>query len=189
MLYIRGQRDEGCYLGNRQVFLCLTCFIFLDHLTSQNTQFCLSVLCLSVLCLSVCHKKADSFLRKYFSNTGISISPEEISLQDACSFHKKRKIQISNNTNNNEEEENGGDDDDDDDDNNNEEEENSGDDDDNNNEEDENGGGDDDNNNEEEEDNNGTKRRWRRLLVYYILGCYMGESTSISLLYYFHISK
>ena len=186
MLYIRGQRDEGCYLGNRQVFLCLTCFIFLDHLTSQNTQFCLSV-----LCLSVCHKKADSFLRKYFSNTGISISPEEISLQDACSFHKKRKIQISNNTNNNEEEENGGDDDDDD--NNNEEEENSGDDDDNNNEEDENGGGDDDNNNEEEEeeeeDNNGTKRRWRRLLVYYILGCYMGESTSISLLYYFHISK
>ena len=82
----------------------------------------------------LCHKKADSFLRKYFSNTGISISPEEISLQDACSFHKKRKIQISNNTNNNEEEENGGGDDDDD----------------NNNEE------------EEEEDNNGTKRRWRR---------------------------
>ena len=161
MLYIRGQRDEGCYLGNRQVFLCLTCFIFLDHLTSQNTQFCLSV-----LCLSVCHKKADSFLRKYFSNTGISISPEEISLQDACSFHKKRKIQISNNTNNNEEEENGGDDDDDDD-NNNKEDENGGgdDDDDNNNEEEENSGDDDDNNNEEEEeeeDNNGTKRRWRR---------------------------
>ena len=28
-----------------------------------------------------------------------------------------------------------------------------------------------------------------RLLVYYILGCSLGESTSISLLYYFHISK
>ena len=26
----------------------------------------------------LCNKKADSFLRKYFSNTGISISPEEI---------------------------------------------------------------------------------------------------------------
>ena len=77
-----------------------------------------------ILSSVLCHKKADSFLRKYFSNTGISISPEEISLQDACSFHKKRKIQISNNTNYNEEEENGGDDDDDND-NNNEEEENS----------------------------------------------------------------
>ena len=130
----------------------------MDALWPQQSNFLEYPILSSVLCLSVlCHKKADSFLRKYFSNTGISISPEEISLQDACSFHKKRKIQISNNTNNNEEEENSGDDD--------------------------------DNNNEEEEDNNGTKRRWRRLLVYYILGCYMGESTSISLLYYFHISK
>ena len=118
--------------------------------TSNFLEYPILSVCLSSV---LCNKKADSFLRKYFSNTGISISPEEISLQDACSFHKKRKIQISNNTNNNEEEENGGDDDDDD--NNNEEEENSGDDDDNNNEEDENGGGgddDDDNNKEEEEE-------------------------------------
>ena len=96
----------------------------MDALWPQHSNFLEYRILSSVLCLSVlCHKKADSFLRKYFSNTGISISPEEISLQDACSFHKKRKIQISNNTNNNEEEENGGDDDDDDD-NNNEEDQN-----------------------------------------------------------------
>ena len=124
-----------------------------NNLTSQNTQFCpLSSVCLS----SVTKKRTHFSASTYFSNTGIGISPEEISLQDACSFHKKRKIQISNNTNNNEEEENGGDDDDDD--NNNKEDENGGgdDDDDNNNEEEENSGDDDDNNNEEEEeeDNN-----------------------------------
>ena len=113
----------------------------MDALWPQQSNFVEYPILSSVLCLSIlCHKKADSFLRKYFSNTGISISPEEISLQDACSFHKKRKIQISNNTNNNEEEENGGDDDDDD----------------NNNKEDENGGGDDDDdNNNEEEENSG----------------------------------
>ena len=70
----------------------------------------------------------------YFSNTGISISPEaSSSISDYLTLPSPDYL-TNLNTNNNEEEENGGGDDD----NNNEEEE------------------------EEEEDNNGTKRRWRR---------------------------
>ena len=70
----------------------------------------------------------------YFSNTGISISPEaSSSFSDYLTLPSPDYL-TNLNTNNNEEKENG-----DDDDNNNEEEK-----------------------EEEEEDNNGTKRRWRR---------------------------
>ena len=147
----------------------------MDALWPQQSNFLEYPILSSVLCLSVlCHKKADSFLRKYiFLKHGHWYFSRRNFITRCLQFPQKRKIQISNNTNNNEEEENGGDDDDDDDsnneeeensgdddddDNNNKEEENSGDDDDNNNEEDENGGGDDDddNNNEEEENSSAT---------------------------------
>ena len=57
------------------------------------------------LSFSVCHKKADSFLRLYFSNTGISISPEaSSSISDYLTLPSPdylTNLNTNNNDNNN----------------------------------------------------------------------------------------